>query len=371
MRFLVAGLVLMALGIGSAEYSRRHREPSKAGSTAAKKPAGPVVPAAANTVLASEKATGLALPDAAPLQAALGETTVAATPAGKLGPALTAKWVVRELRAGPDFAGAAVDVGGLRGVLRLVPGQAPRVLGATKAPVSALCVDGQTTTWAADGVVWRAQGEQTTALVRFPNAVVTGLAHHGDVLLAALQPKDADPFAADANGAVVRVAADGTVTAVATEQVRPRDLLTDGQEAFWVGGYPAGLVRAALDGSFSARISERADGPLSFGGEGLVFRFPLQSGSELRRLGKAGGNGRTLATVDTDFAAAQGPRTQYTTSGMLPHLFERTGEDAAVDLLAIKGTVKALSASESTLVLAVMQEDGSTQVLWRSGPPAP
>jgi hypothetical protein len=197
--------------------------------------------------------------------------------------------------------------------------------------------------------------------VAFARALVTSVASHGNVIVATLVPRDGDPFSSDPNGAVVSID-DGEVKLIATEQIRPREALYDGKdEAFFVAGYPSGLTRAALDGSFTARIAERADGPVFLEPDGITYRFPQASAPELKRGSRAGGAVKTLARVDAEWLAVRDGVARYTTTGMLPRLYEARVDQEPVELAAIKGVVKGLAwAGDATWLLAADDEGVTT-----------
>jgi hypothetical protein len=380
MRFLVTGLVLVFLGIAVTEYSRRHPETAglaepamDGGSPSASRPSTGSGPnrqgRPAHELLAIE------VPDA-PVSESMDEFQALmslASPTSRpddarqvlpLKPILQAgRFAVRSLQAGDGFAAVVLEQKGERALVRVSLDSPPRVLVVRKRPVSALAVNGERVLWAEGARVYAVDGGgAAVAVVAFAHAEVVGLAARGDALLVALSPKDQDPFASEPTSAVARVHADGTVTLVADEQVRPHDLLTDGREVYWVAGYPSGLMRAALDGAFSARIVDRADGPLAFDADGLVFRVPHATGSELRHTAKAGGNGRAVSGADADWVAASLDSVVYTTTGIAPRLYSVEGSTQPRELMRVPGTPRGLSASGASLYLAAMAEDGASSV---------
>lgn len=366
MRFLVVGLVLVGLGIAVTEYTRRTATPSsEKPAEVAKKPAPKKVepPPTSRALLETQPLPDVAAGAGDDASAALAKWTPSAPSKDELAVVLAGPFAVREVRAGPGFAVAAVEKDGQRLLVRLSKADAPKALASRKAAVTALATDGDTVVWAEGGDVFQvpAAGGEVKALASLKKGVVASLAVKGALVLAALTPRDADPFAADPNGAVVKLDG-GTVTAVATELVRPKELLTDGNEAWLIAGYPSGLTRAALDGSFSARIVDRADGPLAFDDDGLVFRAPLGGGSELKHTARAGGSMRTVAAIDADFAAAGAGTVTFSSSGISPRLYAVSGGGEPKELLPLKGTVKGLAASGATVVLAVTDDGGTSSL---------
>ena len=199
-------------------------------------------------------------------------------------------------------------------------------------------------------------------LVSFVRALVTSVAAHGSKVVVSLVPKDGDPFSADPNGAVA-VVEDGEVKLIALEQIRPREVMFDGRDdAFFVAGYPSGLTRAALDGSFTARIAERADGPITLEPDGITWRSPQASSPELKRGARSGGAVKTVARVDVEWLAVQNGVARYTSAGIAPRLYEaRAGDENTVELAPIKGLAKGLAwVGEKTWLLTADEEGVST-----------
>lgn len=359
MRFLIAGLVLMALGIGFTEYSRRH--PSEAGEPAAKKaaPKPPPGPPPTMKALLETQPPGPDTPaarepfekDLAGMQRAAvadGFTTIFQGPVR-----------MRELHAGDGFAVLVLDKGGGSALVRVSKAEAPKLLAARSLRIGAVALDGATVLWAEDGKLLSMPSDgsaEPRARVELPKAAFVSLAARDGVVAAAIGPRDGDPFSTDPSGAVVKVGADGAVTLVAPDVVRPHEVVLDKDEVFWIGGYPSGLYRAALDGSFSARIGERADGPLALDGDGVVHRLPVSSGSELRRIARAGGSSVSLAHIDAALVAAAGGTVYFTASGIGARLYSVKAGEEPKDVLALKSEAQGLAAVGGTLWL--LADDG-------------
>ncbi len=366
MRTLVAGLVLILVGIAATEYARRHppaEEKKPAAEATPKAPKAAEPPPSSQALLETSSEPPMAPIPADELATLVSSWAVAAPGKDALPVVMSGAFAVRELRAGPGFAVAAVEQDKRRALVRVAKGEPPKVLFARAEPITALALDGERLVWAEGGAVYSAStsGGEVRRLVALTKAQVLSVAVKGELVLAALTPKDADPFAADPNGVVAKVG-DGKVTVVASEQVRPKDLLTDGTEAWWVAGYPSGLVRGALDGSFTARIVDRADGPLAFDADGLVYRAPNSHGSEIRHTARAGGSARTLAALDADGLAASDGDVWFTVTGIAPHLYLAKSGAEPGDVLGFKGSVRGLSAAGGTVALAVTDEAGVTSV---------
>ncbi len=364
MRILIAGLVLIALGIGLSEYQRRHEEAPAPG--AAKKKKNPPV---ANTPPSTKALIETAAPaadepgDTAALTAALASLQSDAKVDG-LTTVLSGAFTARDVVTGSTFAVAVVGVGGQSGLVRIAAGEPVKALVARKNAITALAVDGATVWWAEGQRVFSVDAEGKVAVkTQFATASVLGLAAKNGTVVAALVPKDGDPFSTDPTGALVKLNPDGTAALVVGEQVRPHDVLIEGSDAFFVAGYPSALVRASLDGSFSAQIAERADGPLAFDGEGLVHRFPQTGAPEVRRVARAGGSQVTLARGDVDWLTAAGGVTRYTTVGIGARVYEVKPDEAAKEVVAFKGVAKGLAlAGPDHLVLVATTDDGTTSI---------
>jgi hypothetical protein len=269
----------------------------------------------------------------------------------------------RELHGTTDGAVMVLEKGGSTALVRIPAAGAPTVLTVRTTAISTVSFDPKDNrlVWGEGGTVKSiaAAGGEVKTHIAFTRALVTSVASHGSKVVAALVPRDGDPFAADPNGAVVSIE-DGEAKLIATEQIRPREVLYDGKdEAFFVAGYPSGLTRVALDGSFTARIAERADGPVALEPGAITYRFPQASSPELKRGGRSGGALKTIARVDVEWLAVQNGVVRYTTTGIAPRLFESKPDDeAGVELAAIKGVVKGLAWSGEKTWLLTADDDG-------------
>lgn len=366
MRFLVAGLVLIALGVGLTEYTRRHpSETKKAEATGAKKVKA--APTAPPTMTALIETVAPAPDTAAPTDTFDVESLRAAK--GEVAPGFSSllRGAVkgRELRAIGDGVVVLLERTGASALVRVSRAGEPTVLSVRTEPVSSVTFDpkGDRLVWGEGGSVKSVavSGGEVKTLLTFARALVTSVAAHGGTVVAALVPRDGDPFAADPNGAVVSLV-DGEVKLIATEQIRPREVLFDGKdEAFFVAGYPSGLTRVALDGSFTARIAERADGPVALEPGAITYRFPQASSPELKRGGRSGGAVKTVARVDAEWLAVQDGAVRYTTTGIAPRLFEaKPDAETGVELAALKGAVKGLAWVGETTWLLTVDDEGLT-----------
>jgi hypothetical protein len=369
MRFFLAGLVCLALGIGLTEYMRRHPGKSDKATTTEpetlpngkKKPSYPKAVAA----LLETDAPGTDAPGASPELAAL-LTAPTGEPVAGFAPIAGGTFTARELKGGFGAALFVIDANGKSGLVRASQGEAPKLLFARNAPIGALAVDGSTVFFSEGGLVGSTHargGEPVAVRARFKNSVVTSLASSGDMVVVTLMPKDADPQSTDPIGAVAAIASNGDVTLIAQEQIRPRAALTDGKDAFWVSGFPSGLSRGALDGAFSSQLSDKAEEPISLDGDGVFFRSPQALGPELRRVGRAGGNMQTLATADVGFLVASSGLVRFATSGAEPKLMEVTSGAQAADVMKITGSARGLALGGTTLFLLTSTDDGKSLLL--------
>ncbi len=358
MRWIVLGVVLVAASIGVSEYARRNpqaKASEDAGVAANEAPPKPTVPMDELVKTAS----GVVKP-AADLSA-LGELFTATDG----GVDFAAKVGARSAVSGPDRVAFVIEKSRTYGlVTATVSGTQPalQVVTARKEPISAVALDGDRLFWAEGGQVLEWKDGAAALVASFPKAQVAGLAaKNGDVAVA-LVPSGADPFSTDPTGAVARVESAGKSQLLAGELVRPHDLLIEGADVFFVAGYPSGLYRAALDGAFSARTVERADGPLAFDGTGVVHRFPEAQAPEVRRVPRAGGTVVSLARVDADFIAARAGLAAYTTTGLGPRVFTVAGTDAPKELLAFSGAAKGLAFAGERVLLLVVDELGQVHL---------
>jgi hypothetical protein len=367
MRFLIAGVACLALGISLTEYLRRH--PSKADDTATTEttPTGkkrPKLPRAVAELLETE-AAGTDAPAASAELGALLSVPERAPVAG-FKPIAAGAFQARELRGGFGAALFVIDANGQSGLVRATPGEAPRLLFSRPEPIGALSVDGSTVFFSAGGLIGstHARGaEPVTVRARFKRAVVTSLASAGDTVVATLMPKGLDPLSTDAVGAVVSIDSAGEVTLIAQDQVRPRAAHTDGKDAYWVSGVPSGLWRGALDGAYSSQLSDTAEEPVSLDGDGVYFRAAPGTGPELRRVGRAGGKLATLATADVNQLVASSGLVRFTTAGANPKLFEVTAGAEPTELMGLAGRAQGLALGGTTLFLLTATDDGRAELL--------
>jgi hypothetical protein len=360
MRFLIAGLVLLALAVALTEYTRRTGT-KPTGDTAQdatgggeKKPALPEKLAKLLETTSLESADEPFPPDAGAEFFASLKTGGAAV--GGFSPLLAGNFQGRHLRAGFGYAVLSLDVGSGSSLVRLEPGSPPKPIAWRGRRITALTLDASTLFFAEGGHIFStsSRGDAPPApRASFKNALVTALAASGDDVVAALVPAAA-PDASD--GAVVRIDAGGAVTLLASDQRRPRALVTDGKEAFWVA---AGLWRAAMDGSFASRIAEGADGPLALDGDALVATF----GGEVKRLSRAGGKSQTLAEAHAVALVASSGLTRYATGESPPRLYEVTAGAAPTLAATLPGKVSAMALGGTTLFV-LGQDDTGTPVLW-------
>ncbi|MDP2274830.1 MAG: hypothetical protein Q8N23_16855 [Archangium sp.] len=370
MRFLLAGLACLLLGIGLTEYMRRH--PSKVdGSTTTEPEAAPdgtkkkpKYPAAVAALLETD-AAGSDTPATAPelaelLSAPKGE------PIAGFAPIAGGAFTARELRGGFGAALFVMDVNGKSALVRASQGEPPKMLFARNGAIGALAVDGSTVFFSEGGLVGTTHargGEPVVVRARFKNSLVTSLASSGDLVVVTLMPNGVDPLSTDPVGAVAAISSEGEVTLIAQEQVRPRAAMTDGKDAFWIAGFPSSLMRGALDGAFSSQLSDKAEEPIALDGDGVFFRSPQGTGPELRRVGRAGGNMQTLATADVGFLVASSGLVRFATVGAGPKLMEVTSGAEPTEVMSIAGSPRGLALGGTTLFLLTASDDGKTTLL--------
>jgi hypothetical protein len=360
MRFLVAGLVLILIGLTLTEYTRRNGAPSSETSSGDDaKPGGKKKPALPPKVA---KLLELSAPDlsegGAPAEATaslLASLKTEGPAVGGFSPLLSGDFHPRQLLAsGFGYAVLAVDVGQGSALVRVESGTPAKALVTRARRITALTMDGSSLFFAEGSHVFAtsARGETPLPRLGFKNAVVTSLAASGDDLVVTLMPADA----ADADGpvgAVVRIDAAGEVTLLAADQVRPRAVVTDGKEAFWLAD---GAWRAGLDGSFSSRLAEDAKEPLALDGDALV----LGAKGELRRMSRAGGKQVTLAAADVAALVTSSGLVRYATAETPARLFEVTAGAEPTLVTPFNGPVSALALGGTTLFVLSTDAAGAT-----------
>jgi hypothetical protein len=309
---LAAGLVLLLLAVGLSEYSRRHPR-------ARSEDAAPVAAAvtAASPLLEAEAPRaddGAGAPEAV---AALLESK-GGTAAPGFSPVVHGAFAARQLRSAFGAVLFLADVGGGSALVRAAAGEGARVVAARKARVDALYLDGSAAFFAQGGVVLStgARGDEPVEVrVRFKRAVVTSLAAVGDTVYVALQPAGQSEASDEATGAVARVERDGQVALVAAKQVRPRALVADGKDVFWVAGRAPALWRSPRDGSYASQLAPDAEGPVAIDGDGLLYRG---ADGGLWRVPRAGGAPVVVAPPGVkDFVAMSGLVRFTTAAGLL------------------------------------------------------
>jgi hypothetical protein len=359
MRFLLAGAVLIALGVTLAEYTRRSARPVTTSTGAAEDGTPKKQPLPPKLATLLQLGTPAPNEPVAPADAALAllDTLKAGgAPVGGFTPLLTGDFTVRQLCAGFGYAIAAVDLGDGSALLRVEPGTPAKVLATRERRITALTLDASTLFFAEGGHVYTvsARGDGLGPRAVFPNATVTSLAASGDDLLLALTP----PGQADgaAEGAVVRLDAAGELTVLASDQARPRDLLTDGKEAFWLAD---GLWRAALDGAFASRIADGVLGPLALDGDALV----VGAKDEVRRLSRAGGRAQVLAPFAASALVTSSGLTRLATAEPAARLFDVTPGAEPALRTTLPGPVSALALGGTTLFAVSKDAAGATVLL--------
>lgn len=359
MRFLVAGAILLAIGLSLTEYTRRSATSSP---TSAEEPDEPapkksqLAPKLAKLLeLASNPSDEPATPPDAAL-ALLDTLKTDAAPIGGLTPVLSGAFTVRQLRAGFGYAIAAVDVGEGSALLRVEPGTPTKVLVTRAHRITALTLDASTLFFAEGGRVstLSARGDGLATRAVFPNATVTSLAAFGDDLLLTVTPVGQE--SASGEGVVVRLDVAGELTVLASDQTHPRSVITDGKEAFWLAD---GLWRAALDGAFASRISDDATGPLALDGDALV----VGAKDEVRRLSRAGGKAQVLAPFTASALVTSSGLTRIATDEPAARLFDVTAGAEPSLTTTLEGPVSALALGGTTLFAVSKDAAGATVLL--------
>jgi|APLak6261679142_1056127.scaffolds.fasta_scaffold00006_117 hypothetical protein len=368
MRFLIAGLVCLVLGIALTEYTRRNpsktEKPAEVGAGEQTAPKKPKLPRAVAELLELGEA-GTEAMSASPELAALLQAPTTPALSG-FNPVTEGTFTARELRGGFGAALFVIDGPNGSGIVRAATGEPAKLLLSRPGAITALYVDGSTVFFAEGGLVASTHargGEGLTVRARFKNATVTSLAASGDTLVVTLLPKGTDPLSTDAVGAVVSISSSGELSLIAQDQVRPRAAQTDGKDAWWLAGAPSGLWRGALDGAFSSQLNDKAEEPLALDGDALYFRSPLGAGPELRRIGRAGGNLQTLIAADVGYLAASSGLVRFATVGAGAGLLELTVGAEASKLLALPGSARGVALGGTSLFLLTQAEDGRS-VLW-------
>lgn len=345
MRLLIIGVVLLAVGVSLSEYNRRTAVPSEPSAPAVvdAPPTKPTKPTLAPDVaaLVEVQTPGPEVASAPPAEGLLAGLAAKGAAIDGFAPLLKGDFHARQLGAGYGFAVLAIDVGEGTALVRLEPGEPPALLTTRAARVTALLVDASTLFFAEGGHVFSmsARGEAPTSRALFPKATVTSLGVAGGDLLLAVVPTRGGP------GAVLRLDPSDAVTVVASEQKAPSSIVVDGAEVFWLAD---GLWRGGVDGSFSARISEDAVGPLALDGGALV----VGARDALWKMARSGGKPRVLAELQPTALAA--------TSGLV------TFADATGRLLRIAGGEPEVVATLGRTVDAVAL-GGPTSFILTSG----
>lgn len=349
MRFLVAGVVLVLLSIGLSEYSRRH----PAGRSEA---TAPVPVSARPPLLDTEPPVDQAVAPSDAM-AKLLEAPSGATVESGFAPVVTGPFSARELKGGFSAVLFVLDEKGRSAIVRAVAGEGAKVVATRTQRISSLEVDGSTVFFAEGGTVlsMSARGEEAPkARVRFKRAVVTSLAPVGDTVFLTVMPAEVDRLSEKPVGAVVKVGSDGEPQLIASEQVRPGNVVADGKDVYWVSGAPSALWRAPADGSFSSRVTEEAEGPLALDTDGVIFRA---SGGELRRVARAGGPVSVLARETPEaFIASSGLVRFITRRG----LFEVVAGSPPSEIAAPPGAPRGVALAGTTLYLLVAKDSGTT-----------
>lgn len=355
MRMLAAGLALLLLAVGLAEYARRHptaaADAALAGAAVTARPPDPLL---ATEAAPADQGAG----DAA-AWAGLLEVPAGPTPRGFTAVA-QGRFAARQLRGGFGAVLFLADIPQASALVRAAGGEAARVVAARVGHVTALHLDGSTAFFAEGGTVLSTGargGEPVTVRVRFARAVVTSLWAVGDTVYVTLRPAAQPEGSEEATGAVARVESDGQVSLVAGAQVSPRAVTADGTEVYWVAGASPAVWRAPRDGSFAAKVAGEAAGPLALDGDGLLFRGTDEA---LWRVPRAGGAPVAVAPPGVrDFLAVSG-LVRFTTSA---GVFEVTAGSAPRELLATPAAPLGLTVAGTSLYVLTAPQPGSAAVL--------
>lgn len=351
MRFVIVGLVLLLSAIGLSEYARRHPAAKVEGEAA---PPPAARPALLDTETAAEEAPADPAPFSALLQAPEGIAAVTG-----FSPVVRTPVEARALCGGFGAVLFVLDARGGSAIVRAAVGEGARVVAARSHRVGALHLDGSTAFFSEDGTVWSMSargGEAPAARVRFSRATVTSLHAVGDDVYVTLVPSPAAGANGEAAGAVVKVGSDGVPVLLAADQVRPRAVVADGKDVFWIAGDRPGLWRASTDGSFSSRVLDEVEGPLALDREGVVFRA---EGGRLARTGRAGGTPTVVTEEGAEGFIVSGGLVRFFTARAL---FEVAAGGTPSELIAPPGTPQAVAEAGTSTYLAVGR--GSETVLY-------
>jgi hypothetical protein len=376
MRFpvmVVTGLVLIVLGIGLSEWSRRHPGDKPAPTAAPKpKPAAELTP---EELTATESLADLGA-DTEGLRNADAELEAQAKSVAL--PEQVATPGARAVLGGSLFARNALAHGnavflvieeGKQGtkqtVVRFTSTDLPKALAVHRPGITALAADAARLFWAEGGSIFSTDsslGGTAKGLTRFPSARVTSLAAKGSALVATLVPKDVDPFSSDPVGAVVSISvADGKVALLAAKQSRPSEASTDGAHAAWIAGYPADLLTADLRTRETRTLAARADGPLQFQDGQIVFRHPAIGAPELQAIGPGDDGAKTIARGEIDRVSRVGDDVWYSIAGSLSTVNLKS--DSAREVAKLPGAVLELAATDDALYALIRQEQGGHLLL--------
>jgi hypothetical protein len=367
MRFpilLVTGLVCIVLGVAGSEWSRRHP---------GEKPVPVVVPPPA-ALTADELAVTEPLPDvpadAEALRISNAELTGFARDAK-----LPEDFTVADAKAvlgGSLFARNATPHGnavffiseeGKQGakqtLLRITADELPKALAVHRPAVGAIAVDGARLYWSEGGSIYSTdstQGGDAKGVTRFPKARVTSLSVSGNVLVAALVPKELDLFSSDPAGAIVSVSlSDGRVKVLAGQQVRPSEVHVNEHSAVWIAGYPADLWKLDFKGGEAKVVSTRADGPVLFSEGFILFRHPLVGSPELVKLADVG-EPRVMARGEIDRVTQLGGDVWFSVGAQVSRV-DRFGANEKV-VATLPRPVLELAATDDALYAVTRQESG-------------
>ena len=128
MRFLVAGLVLIALGVVVTEYGRRHQDAPLA-SSVKKKKAAPVTPPTTKALIETVSAEADVPGDSAAFASAVTGLTSTAQSEG-FSTLMTGVFTIRALTSGEHLAAAVVSTGAHTGLVGFSSGAPPVALAA-------------------------------------------------------------------------------------------------------------------------------------------------------------------------------------------------------------------------------------------------
>jgi hypothetical protein len=345
MRLLVSGLVLLALSISVSEYVTRTRKPvgnkmdslSKAPlPVEPKKNQPPKLPPEVASLLTISASNDV--PIQKPKDSFLSLLTANQESPPTFKGVGAGRFSARQLSGGFGWAVFLADAQNETAIVRVSENEKPDIVLVWPWHIDELWVDGSTLFFSSQNAIYSkpARGDESVHLVaRFSQGAIVHFAVASDGVVVALT--DA---AKKTNTVIARVDADKNVIPLATDVPKVDALVSDAKEVFWLA--KGDLFHAPLDGTFSSRLAEGVNAPISLEAKSLV----TNSKTGMQRIMRDSGETEHLNEATPNVLSSSAGTVRYPEG---PILFELRREAQAIPLGTFKDSISGVAIGGTTL----------------------